>query len=73
MSNAESAINAIKKKADMMNAYADVLENLKSQERWYMHTDEETEELVDDEGEYAENHLTAIRNSIAAIKKVAGV
>ena len=73
MDNAETAIAAIKKKADMMNAYADVLENLKSQESWHMHTDEETGERVDDEGEYAENHLTAIRNAIAAIKKLAGV
>ena len=73
MSNTEKAINAIKEKAYLLNAYANVLENLKSQELWYMHEDAETGELVDDDGEYAESNLKAIRNVISAVNKLTGV
>lgn len=73
MSTAETAINAIKEKSAMLEGYAEVLGNLKACESWYTHEDEETGEIVDDEGDYAKYRLIAVRNAIAAVKKLAGV
>lgn len=79
---AEETIKAIKNKAALLDAYADVLDNLKSQERWYQHrktvlSDDgeeiEADVLEDDDSDYARHHLSAIRNVIAAVKKLAGV
>jgi len=63
----------IMKRARMLEAYADVIGVLQDRERWYQHTDEETGELVDDDGEYSAANLAAIRETMKAVKKLAGV
>lgn len=75
-------INAIKEKAALLNAYADVLEDLENKEHWYQHKkvivlpggeEQETDDWEDDESEYATTNLLAIRNVVAAVRKLAGV
>lgn len=68
----EKTINAIKEKARLLEAYADVLSLLRDRERWYMHEDDDGI-LVDDEDEYSKAQLSAVRNTISAVKKLAGV
>ena len=69
----EETINAIKAKACILEGYADVLETLEKNVKWYQHTDDETGELVDDTEPWSIGRLTAYRNAIAAVKKLAGV
>lgn len=79
----EDIINEIKLKAAAMEVYADILEYLDGRVKWYQHEEvivrEETGEEVktgkwlDDEGEYAAAHLRAYRETIKAVKKLAGV
>jgi len=68
----EEIINNIKEKAALLEAYADVLETLNSQIRYYQH-ENESGEVVDDEGSYSKSRLAAYREAIKAVKKLAGV
>lgn len=68
----EKTINAIKEKARLLEAYADVLSLLRDRERWYMREGDDGI-LVDDEDEYSKAQLSAVRNTISAVKKLAGV
>lgn len=79
----EDIINEIKIRGAMMDTYADILDYLAGRVKWYQHeetivneeTGEETKtgRMVDDSGEYAEAHLRAYRETIKAVKKLAGV
>lgn len=63
----------IRKKARELEAFADILEMIEDRIKWYQHTDEQTGELVDDTGEYNTAHLSALRTTAKAVKKLAGV
>lgn len=68
----EDIINSIKEKAALLEAYADVLETLNGQIRYYQH-ETESGEVVDDEGSYSKSRLAAYREAIKSVKKLAGV
>lgn len=71
----ENIINAIKAKAGMLEAYADIIKKLADMEHWYQHIEGEgeNEKWVDDEYDSSKYALAAIRESIKAVKKLAGV
>ena len=63
----------IMRRAKMLEAYAEVMEMLEDRVRWYQHTDDETGEVLDDDGTYAETNLQALRETMKAVRKLAGV
>jgi len=63
----------ILKKARLLEGYAEVIGLIESRIAWYQHTDDETGEVVDDEGEYSAAMLQALRDSMKAVKKLAGI
>ena len=80
----EKLMNEIKAKAAMLEAYADVIKTLDDRCRWYQHTkeDENGDTITDadgnavwydDEYESAKAYLAAYRETIKAVRKLAGV
>jgi len=66
-------MNEIRERARELEAFAELLQELQNRERWYMTEDEETGELIDDDSDYARANLKAIRATMKAIYKLAGV
>lgn len=79
----EKTIVDLREKSALLNAYAELLEELKRKEKWYQHkkvthipeTGEEVEleEWEDDDGEYSAANLKAIRSIAVMIRKAAGI
>ncbi len=69
----EDIINSIKEKAALLEAYADVLDTLNKNIRYYQHEDEDTGEIVDDTDDWSKARLAAYRETMKAVKKLAGV
>lgn len=70
----ENTVNAIREKAELLSAYADLLVALQERERWHMHTDDDDgEHWVDDDYASAKYALIAVRETMKAVKKLAGV
>ena len=80
----EKLMNEIRAKAELLNAYAEVLKTLDDRMRWYQHTekDENGDQItdadgnpiwIDDDGDYAKAYLSAYRETIKAVRKLAGV
>ena len=63
----------IMKRARLLEAYAEVIGLIESRIAWYQHTDDETGEIVDDDGEYSAANLQALRDTMKAVKKLAGI
>ena len=68
----EDIINSIKEKAELLGAYAEVLSTLNHQIPYYQHEDDNGN-LVDDEGAWSKARLAAYRETIKAVRKLAGV
>lgn len=64
-------IIAVRTRAALMEAYAEIMETIQSRISWYQHEDDDGN-LVDDDGENATIHLAAYREAAKQIKKLAG-
>ncbi len=74
----------IQEKINMLQGYAEVLDCLESKIKWYQHvkTDENGENMVDSDGNYiyeddeyesSKYALKALRETMKAVKKLAGI
>ena len=63
----------IRARAKELEAYADIIEMLEDRIHWFQNEDDDTGELIDEKSEYAKSQLSALRNTIKAVRKLAGV
>ena len=61
------------KKARKLEAFAEIIDLLENNIKYYQHVDDETGELVDDTGEWSEAHLAAYRETLKAVRKIVGL
>lgn len=64
---------AIREKIAVLEGYAVVLDRLEDAMHWYQTRNDETGEWVDDEYDSAKYALLAIRETMKAVKKLAGI
>ena len=70
----EKTINAINARIAELEGYSYVLEELARLEKWHQHTSDEDENVwIDDDFDSAQRNLKAIRATMQAVKKLAGV
>lgn len=64
---------AIRERIAVLEGYAVVLDRLEDAMHWYQSYDNETETWTDDEYDSAKYALIAIRETMKAVKKLAGI
>lgn len=74
-STMEDIKRAIEEKSAKLEGYAWVLERLLDAERWNQHreSNEEDAPFVDDDSDWARTRLSAVRETMEAVRKLAGV
>jgi len=72
MKNTITASQEMKNRVNMINAYAEIVEWIERNERYYQ-TESDDGVLCDNDDEYSAATLAAYRTAISAIKKLAGI